>query len=222
MKFLPRKYRESQTDWFGKHGVSWHISVVYRRLNGVLQWQGLIHIIQSCGQGSAAVVHIMEDVLKLIKHDYPQIKKAYFRQDNAGCYHSNETVTSCPLISKSTGINIAHIDFSDPQGGKGAADRLAATCKAHIRRFTNEGHNVTTADQLKEAITSYGGVQGVRVTAMESVKESLENPQKIPRISKLNNFQFDKNAMKAWRSYSIGKGKEMKIEETGKGIYLNL
>ena len=25
MKYLPRKYRESQTDWFGKRGIPWHI-----------------------------------------------------------------------------------------------------------------------------------------------------------------------------------------------------
>lgn len=27
MKHLPRKYRESQADWFGKRGISWHITV---------------------------------------------------------------------------------------------------------------------------------------------------------------------------------------------------
>ena len=27
MKFLPRKYRESQANWFGKRGISWHIAV---------------------------------------------------------------------------------------------------------------------------------------------------------------------------------------------------
>ena len=28
MKFIPQKYRESQADWYGKCGISWHISVV--------------------------------------------------------------------------------------------------------------------------------------------------------------------------------------------------
>ena len=100
-------------------------------------------------------------------------------------------ITSCPVISQSSGINITRIDFSDPQGGKGVADRLAATCEAHIRRYVNEGNDVTTADQMKEAINSYDGVQGVRVAAMESIDETLEMTQKIPGISKLNNFAFE-------------------------------
>lgn len=220
MKFLPRKYRESQTDWFGKRGISWHISVIYRRIEGQLQWQGMVHIIQSCSQGSPAVVYIMEDVLKTIKKDHPEIVTAYFRQDNAGCYHSNETITSCPAISQSSGINIARIDFSDPQGGKGAADRLAATCKAHVRRYVNEGNDVTTAEQLKEAITSYGGVQGVKVAAMENIDETLEMPQKIPGISKLNNFAFETNtSLRTWQAYKIGKGKLIAVNKPSKGKY---
>ena len=31
MKFLPRKFRESQSDWFAKRGMSWHNTVVTRR-----------------------------------------------------------------------------------------------------------------------------------------------------------------------------------------------
>ena len=166
----------------------------------------------------------MENVLKTIKNDNPEVKTAYFRQDNAGCYHSNETITSCPAISRSSGVNIARVDFSDPQGGKGAADRLAATCKAHIRRYINEGHDVTTAEQLKEAITSYGGVQGVRVAAMESIDETLEMPQKIPGISKINNFAFEKitfDSVRTWRAYEIGKGKLIAVDKPNKGTCTN-
>ena len=31
MKFIPRKYRESQTDWFGKRGIPWHVTVAMRK-----------------------------------------------------------------------------------------------------------------------------------------------------------------------------------------------
>lgn len=31
MKFLPRKYKESQTDWFEKQGIVWHITVAIHR-----------------------------------------------------------------------------------------------------------------------------------------------------------------------------------------------
>lgn len=31
MKFLPRKYKESQTDWFEKRGIVWHITVAIHR-----------------------------------------------------------------------------------------------------------------------------------------------------------------------------------------------
>ena len=48
------------------------------------------------------------------------------RQDNAGCYHSNPTILAADVIEKSTGVHIKQIDFSDPQGGKVAADGLAA------------------------------------------------------------------------------------------------
>ena len=88
----------------------------------------------------------MQDVLRTIKLEYNEIEKAYFRQDNAACYHSSSTILSWPFVSASTGIQIESIDFSDPQGGKGAADRLAATCKAHVRVFINKGNDVTSAE----------------------------------------------------------------------------
>ena len=51
-------------------------------------------------------------------------------------------------MQQTTGIKIGRVDFSEPQGGKGPCDRKAATIKAHIRRFVDEGHDVITADDL--------------------------------------------------------------------------
>lgn len=218
MKFLPQKYRESQADWFAKQGISWHISVVYRRVNGLLEWQGFIHIIQSCSQGSPEVVTIMQDVLKTLKLQHGEITKAYFRQDNAGCYHSSSTILACPAIAESTGVHVIGIDFSDPQGGKGAADRLAAKCKGHVRVYINEGNDVCTGSQFEEALLSHGGIEGVRVVAIDSMEDFVINDaRKIPGISKLNNFKFNSESITAWHAYGIGSGKDIKLEKQSSG-----
>ena len=150
--------------------------------SGELQSQALIHIGQSCSQDSTAVIPVMQHVLKTLKTEYPEITWAYLRQDNAGCYHCANTVLACPTMEQSTGIKVVRLDFSDPQGGKGAADRLAATSKCHIRIYLNEGHEVTTAEEMREALLSHRGVEGVRVALLPSIKQTVEL-QKIPGIN---------------------------------------
>ena len=213
MKFLPQRYRESQADWFGKRGISWHISVVYRRVEGVLQWQGFIHVIQSCSQGSSAVVAIMQHVLTTLKQEHPEINTAFFRQDNAGCYHSSRTILACRHMGTRCGIRVARIDFSDPQGGKGAADRLAASCKFHIRAYINEGHDVCTANDMKIALNSHGGLEGVRVVSMDTIAETQDTAQTIAGITKLNNFEFTSTGtVTCWRAYGVGRGDVIKLD----------
>ena len=73
MKFLPRKYRESQSDWYGKRRISWHISVAVRRRNNQLESQGFVHITQNCTQGSSAVIAIMAHVYNALKTEHPEI-----------------------------------------------------------------------------------------------------------------------------------------------------
>ena len=111
MKFLPQRYRESQANWFSKRGISWHISVVYCRLDGVLQWQGFVHIIESCNQEKSSVVKILQDVLSTIKLDNKEVSGAYLRQDNVSCYHSSSTILSCPLISASLASRYTTLTF---------------------------------------------------------------------------------------------------------------
>ena len=82
MKFLPQKYRKSQADWFAKRSISWHISVVARRLNGKLQNQSFVHIVKNCYQDSSVVIRIMEHILRTLKTENPEISTACFRQDN--------------------------------------------------------------------------------------------------------------------------------------------
>ena len=205
MKFLPQKYRETQKDWFGKRGISWHISVVVRRLaDGKLQHQVFVHIVENCSQDTDVVIPMMQHILTNLKKENPNITSAAYRQDNAGCY---PMLAACCLMEETTGIKVLRVDFSDPQGGKGVCDRKAATIKCHVRRYINEGHDAVNAAQLRDAILSNSGVSGVRVALVDAGGIKHLKPIKIVGISTLNNFVIDNKEITVWKAYDIGKGK---------------
>ena len=211
MKFLPQKYRESQSDWFGKRGISWHISVVAWKKQGNLQSQTMVHIVENCSQDSSMVTQIIDHVLHTLKEEHPEITGAYLRQDNAGCYHSAVMIAACNLMKKRTGITIRRVDFSDPQGGKGPCDQKAATIKAHVRKYINEGNDVQTAQDFQKSMLSGNGVKGLRVALVDATaKKCVEPLVKLDGISTLNNFKYLRNGVTVWKAYEVGKGKLVK------------
>jgi hypothetical protein len=210
MKYLPRKFRESQCDWFAKRGIPWHITVVLTRpdQSGPLEKQTIVYVFQSCPQDSVAVTAILQDVLVTLKEQRPELEKVYCTQDNAGCYHCGSTIVGSTSASKVLGVNVERLDFSDPQGGKGEADRQAATIKGQIGIYLNEGHDVNSAAQMKEAIESNGGIPGVTLKYVKIPEISSNKPMiKWDGMSTLNNFQFHPSGVKAWKAYKIGPGK---------------
>ena len=68
---------------------------------------------------------------------------------------------------------MSRVDFSDRQGGKGA-----------------EGHDVCTANELKNGLLLHGGLDGVRVVSLDAIDETPDESQTISGITKLNNFEF--------------------------------
>ena len=83
MKFLPQKYRESQSDWFAKRGISWRISVVLWIIDGSMETQTFVHIVEHCSQDASTVIRIIEHVLRTLKEDNADVAQAFLRQDNA-------------------------------------------------------------------------------------------------------------------------------------------
>ena len=211
MKFLPQKFRETQADWFAKRGISWHISVVVRKVKGVIQHQTLVHIVRNTTQDAFTVIALLKHTLIQIKREHPEIVTAFLRQDNAGCYHSVALSSACRHLAK-TGIKIERVDFSDPQGGKGPCDRKAATIKSHVRRYLNEGNDVTTPEQLYDAMVSHGGVSGVRVVLVDNANMHVSMAEcNLKGVNSFNNFLYeDKRCaqIKVWRAYDIGEGKQ--------------
>ena len=116
MKYLPRKFRESQCDWFAKCGIPWHITVVLTRpdQSGPLEKQTIVHVFESCPQDSVVVTAILQDVLVTIKEQHPELEKVYCKQDNAGCYHCGSTIVGSTSVSGLLGVKVERFDFSDP------------------------------------------------------------------------------------------------------------
>ena len=83
---MPRKYRESQKDWFGKRGISWHVSVVLRRSTctpgsfqdeSELEALTFVHIVHQAAQDSQTVVAIMRHVIEESRKIMPELKRGF-------------------------------------------------------------------------------------------------------------------------------------------------
>ncbi|CAC5365693.1 unnamed protein product [Mytilus coruscus] len=149
MKYLPRKYREDQLDWFGKRGISWHISVYFRRNAEELQSLTFVHIFDSqISQDSKTTSATICDVLNNVLKNNPEVKSVHLWSDNAACYKCADTFININNNKSSKG-HIASYNFCEAKDGKGACDIAAATFKSGIKRFVNQGNDVVNAKQIK-------------------------------------------------------------------------
>lgn len=97
MKFTQMKYREKQSEWFGKRGMNRHISCVLskREDEEQLDVTSYVHLFDSCAQSSYTVFAILIHLQKTVKIANPHISKALLRSDGVGCYHSNKLIADC-------------------------------------------------------------------------------------------------------------------------------
>ena len=152
-----------------------------------------------------------------LKAIYSNLSEAFLRSDNAGCYHNAYLILSLPSLGERVGIRIFRYDFSNPQAGKDVCDRRIATLKSHMRRFINEGNDINTANDMKVAIESYGGVKGCYATVAE-IQDSFQSMTKhsMTGIQALNNFLFESAGLRAWKAYNLGTGRFFSLAQLQK------
>ncbi len=153
-----------------------------------------VHVFESCTQDSPAVLPIINDVVNQVKSEMPEIKQIFFRHDNAGCYHNAFNLLVMQQLATKYEVELG-VDFSDPQGGKGACDRKAAAIKNKIKACLNSGNDVDTAKQIKFAIESRSGIQGVRVMLRDTPSVATLEPLKWEGVSFVNNISYCENGM---------------------------
>ena len=207
MKFTQMKFREKQSEWFGKRGINWHICCVISRKEDKLEVTSYAHLFNSCTQDWFSVLSIIENLMAIIKTSDPGITKAYLRSDEAGCYHNSSLTASLRDIGDRQGIEIVRYDHSEPQHGKDLCDRILCPMKAAIRRYCNEGHDIVTAHDMQVALDKRP-VQGTTaaVFCVNEEKKTLKM-KKIANYSSLHNFEFTPDGLRVWKAYNIGTGK---------------
>ena len=116
-KFLPRKFRDSQTDWLAK---TWnflaHNCSHQERRRPKPPDDDVRLCVQEFNQDSCAVLSIMSDVLRQLKEAQPQMNNIYYLQDNAGCYHCGTTIVGAGPVSQQ--VSVKRMDFCDSQASK--------------------------------------------------------------------------------------------------------
>ena len=93
-------------------------------------------------------------------------------------------------ICDQVGIKLQSIDFNEAQKGKDQCDRHDEVAKRKIRTYLNEGHNVTDAVSVKEAIDAPPGILKnskscvieLDYNNMKPVKGKNQRYQSLPRV----------------------------------------
>ena len=212
MKFIQMRFREKQSEWFGKRGLSWHISSVISKTSETktVNVTSYVHLLNECNQEWFSVASLIEDLLRVVKTSSPSVNKAYLRSDEAGCYHNNYLIPAAREIGKRVGVAIVRYDFSEPQQGKDICDRIICPLKSSVRKYCNEGHDVLNADDMYAAIKKYP-VKGTTASVSE-VDESKKNIEvkKIHKFGSFHNFEFEGDNIKVWKAFGVGVGKSLK------------
>lgn len=210
MKFLQLRHREKQSDWYGKRGISWHVSSVVTKdsmSSKTVSVSTYAHLLDSCSQDWYAVLSVFEDLLLNIRQNLPSVKTVFLRSDEAGCYHNNLLIASLKALGKRAGIEVERYDYSEPQFGKDICDRILCPMKLSLRNYCNEGNDILNAHDMRNALYQRP-VRGTTV-AVNQVNESVISHEinNIEHISSLHNFKFEEKGIRVWKAYGIGEGK---------------
>ncbi|CAC5398078.1 unnamed protein product [Mytilus coruscus] len=186
MKFLSVQFRETQSEFFGKKGLSWHMSCSVTRSasSDELDLNCYIHILENGTQGWFSIANILLHLLEQLKCKNQSLEEIYLKSDNAACYHCVNLLSLIQLNNSTFPIRIKEYNFSEAQSEKDLCESKTGSSRLHIYRYANEGHNVLNAGDIKKAVESYGGVKGTNVCVVSI--DQASDPKiksKIPGIS---------------------------------------
>ena len=202
MKFLQRRFREKQCDWYAKRAMNWHVGCAIAsdgKGNFFVSFSN--HLFNSCSQDWFSVLSILESLLITIFSSNPKVKKAYLKSDEASCYHNSQLIVAARDVGERIGVSLQSYDFSEPQSGKDVCDRILCPLKGTIRRYCNEGHDVLTASDMHTALKERP-VQGctASVCHVTETKKGIDI-KKRQQFSAMYDFSYQQDGLRVWKAF---------------------
>ena len=166
-KYLPQTFREGQSAYFGKKGMSGLVGsfcfrdatsnfLIYPHtkhdlfLANVLTTRTYILCITRCEQTEQATLSGGKIILQQFHLDQPQIKSFVKRSDNASILGGHATPASERIIADAVGLTLLTRDYSECQSGKDICDRVSGAAKSRLKAFLHAGNDVVNASDVKK------------------------------------------------------------------------
>ena len=224
MKWVRKVPRETQPEWFGKDGISWHAIAYERMIEDENGWSVEVEVHvqvldETTQQSSDSVFALVLASLELYKKAHPDVEEAIFKADNAGYYHCEETVVR--LFSHRNavdGIKILGLHFGEPGKGKSICDQYFAILKALVNRAIAAGKKANTAESFAIAMCHGDGVANtvILLGQIENVMEQKQKKKKketfLSDISKHHEFLFLDGGIEARYLPGFGEGQLFEID----------
>ena len=205
-KWLPQSARETQEEYFGKKGVSWHVCCIIFMSGGKLMKETFVCTMDNGAQYSSDAINCMFASVSKFKGRHPDKTECVVKTDNAGCYHSSSFIMVLPIMLKAIHVSVKFIVFNEPAAGKDDCDRAIAKLRA-ILNEANPRVDIMDASDICKIIQTSTGMAGVSCSLLKATSEKAVVVPKINLITHYHMFQIvDDNTVKVWRQYGIGQG----------------
>ena len=222
MKFLPRRFRGKQSEWYAQNGMSNHGTCFERIVPSSYEEDGITpkeykkevdtYVSlpnDNSKQDALTTAAVIKANIIEFKKNHPEIKQLYLRSDNAGCYKSSKLIQALFSIDPAEleDLKIMGYVYSAPCDGKSLCDTYFAIVKHHVSKMVTSGQmNITNPRELANAIAAASGVANVVVMLGNFEFREDCDFKKIPKITELNTISFLENNIVVWKQGTLGEG----------------
>lgn len=207
MKYLQTVYRESQQEWFGKAGMTWHgVWATVKRQDKFIS-QFFHNVSDDKKEDAFAVLSNIAEALRQIKCAFPELSEGVLMTDGAGAYSGAFLAIHLSQLGVWTGIPITAHYISESGQGKSVLDAIFGVLTNFLERVTRTGRkfDILKAADLKAALMAFDGIKGnhFQETIYDRASEAKLKKGAFPGLKKMHAHMYNYDQNNNFRSLTV-------------------